>query len=49
MEDIDNEKASEVLSDEELFMREVVKGEADLFLLDCYLRDIFGQAGRLRG
>lgn len=43
MEDLANEKASGSFSDDELFMREVVKGEPELFLLDCYLREIFGQ------
>lgn len=41
MEDSDKEKATSAPSDEELFMREVVKGEADILFLDCYLRDIF--------
>ncbi|MDE6779392.1 MAG: hypothetical protein K2J51_08015 [Alistipes sp.] len=44
MEDLDKEKATSIPSDEELFMREVVKGEADILFLDCYLRDIFGRA-----
>lgn len=43
MEDLDNEKASGCFSDYELFMREVIRGEADLFALDCYLQEVFRQ------
>ena len=34
MEDLDNEKATDILTDDELFMREVVRGDAELFYLD---------------
>ncbi len=43
MENVANESASGYFPDEDLFMREVIKGEPDLFLLDCYLREIFGK------
>ena len=44
MEDLDNEKATDILADDELFMREVVRGDAELFYLDVCLREILGPA-----
>jgi len=42
MEDIDKDDPSNAIPDEEmLFMQEVVKGEADLFYLHCYLAELF--------
>ena len=41
MEDLDNEKATDIQSDEELFMRHVACGDAELFYLDACLREIF--------
>lgn len=43
MEDLDNEKATDIHhSDDELFMREVVCGDAELFYLDVCLRETLG-------
>ena len=42
MEDLDNEKATGIHSDDELFMREVACGDAELFYLDVCLREILG-------
>ena len=42
MEDLDNEKATDIHSDEELFMRHVACGDAEIFYLDACLREIFG-------
>lgn len=44
MEDLDNEKATDSLSDYDLFVREVACGDAELFYLDACLRDILGAA-----
>ena len=44
MEDLDNEKATEIPTDEELFMREVIRGDAELFYLDACLREILSPA-----
>ena len=44
MEDLDYEKATDILADDELFMREVACGDAELFYLDVCLREIFGPA-----
>lgn len=42
MEDMDTIDSSTDIPDEEmLIMQEVVKGEADLFYLHCYLSEIF--------
>ena len=40
MEDLDNEKATDIHSDDELFMRHVACGDTELFYLDACLREI---------
>lgn len=40
MEDLDT-SASNNFSEEELFLREVICGEADLLYLDSYLKELF--------
>ncbi len=47
MEDLDNLKNNEI-SEEELFAREVICGEADLLYLDSYLSELFRKGGELR-
>ena len=42
MEDLDNEKATDSPTDDELFMHNVVCGDAELFYLDACLRETFG-------
>ena len=39
MEDLDHENAN-CVSDEDLLMKEVIRGEADLLFLDAYLSEI---------
>lgn len=42
MEDIDTKATTEMVSDEDwLFMNQVICEEADLFYMDCYLRELF--------
>lgn len=42
MEDLDRKASSESVSDDyELLLKEVICGEADLFYIDCYLRELF--------
>ena len=42
MEDIDNKVLTEMVTDEDrLFMNQVICEEADLFYMDCYLRELF--------
>ncbi len=41
MEEVDNVETSKGFSDEELFLSEVIRGEADLLYLDSYLKEIF--------
>lgn len=40
MEELDT-CASNNFSEEELFLSEVICGEAELLYLDCYLKDLF--------
>ena len=42
MEDLDNEKATDAHSDDELFMQYVACGDAELFYLDAYLSEMLG-------
>ena len=44
MEDLDYEKATDIPTDDELLMRDVVCGDAELFYLDACLREAFGSA-----
>ena len=44
MEDLDNEKATDILTDDELFMRDVACGDSELFYLDVCLREMFSTA-----
>ena len=39
---MDNEKATDSPTDDELFMHNVVCGDAELFYLDACLRETFG-------
>lgn len=42
MEDIDNKVQTEIAAEEDrLFMSQVICEEADLFYMDCYLRELF--------
>lgn len=42
MEDFDSRTSSESVSDDyELLLKEVICEEADLFYIDCYLRELF--------
>ena len=42
MEDIDGKITTEMVSDEDrVFMNQVICEEADLFYMDCYLRELF--------
>lgn len=42
MEDVDEKIKMEMVTDEErLFMNQVICEEADLFYMDCYLRELF--------
>ena len=42
MEDIDSKAKTEINAEEDrLFMSQVVCEEAELFYLDCYLRELF--------
>lgn len=42
MEDFDSRTSSELVSDDyELLLKEVICEEADLFYIDCYLRELF--------
>lgn len=42
MEDIDSKAKTEIIAEEDrLFMSQVVCEEAELFYLDCYLRELF--------
>lgn len=44
MEDIDEKIKMEMVTDEErLFMNQVICEEADLFYMDCYLREMFNK------
>ena len=44
MEDIDNKVLTEMVTDEDrLFMSQVICEEADLFYMDCYLRELFSK------
>ena len=44
MEDVDNKVQNEIIADEDrLFMSQVICEEADLFYMDCYFRELFGQ------
>ena len=43
MEDIDHDKQSNAISDDELLMCEVFQGDHELFLLHLYLTDVLGQ------
>lgn len=45
MEENDTQSASKNLCEEDLFLNEVVKGEADLLYLDSYLKDILCKRG----
>lgn len=40
MEDNDQQPTTDGLSEEDLFMNEVVQGEPDLLYLDSYLKDL---------
>lgn len=42
MEDLDNEKATDIPTDDELMMREVICGDAELLYLDVCLRETLG-------
>ena len=42
MEDIDSKVMTEMVTDEDrLFMNQVICEEADLYFMDCYLREMF--------
>jgi len=42
MEDLDkNDRVSNDISDDDLLMREVIQGEADLFYLHHYLSEVY--------
>ncbi len=41
MEDFDKNETSRAISDEDLIMREVIQGDADLCYLHHYLSEIF--------
>lgn len=42
MEDFDGKVSSDLISDDyELLLSEVICEEADLFYIDCYLRELF--------
>ena len=44
MEDVDNKVQTEIIAYEDrLFMSQVICEEADLFYMDCYFRELFGQ------
>ena len=44
MEDFDDKIQTEIIAEEDrLFMSQVIREEADLFYMDCYLRELFGQ------
>ncbi len=41
MEDLDGKVSTESVSDDRLMMSEVICEEADLYYIDCYLRELF--------
>ncbi len=42
MEDLDGKVSMESVSDDDrLLMSEVIREEADLYYIDCYLRELF--------
>ncbi|MBQ2007357.1 MAG: hypothetical protein IIV49_00450 [Alistipes sp.] len=44
MEDFDDKLQTEIIAEEDrLFMSQVICEEADLFYMDCYLRELFSQ------
>ena len=44
MEDFDDKLQTEIIAEEDrLFMSQVICEEADLFNMDCYLRELFSQ------
>ena len=44
MEDIDDKIQTEIIAEEDrLFMSQVICEEADLFYMDCYLREMFSK------
>ena len=40
MENLDKQASAKELSDEELFLNEVIRGEADLLYLDSFLSEL---------
>lgn len=43
MENVDFNDSSDTISEEELILREVIQGDADLFYLHHYLSELLGR------